>query len=310
MLNFNVREFKKPWTPDTRKCINLKLHLFILFFIGITAFACAGEIQSGSGEDILTGPDLLLNYHPKANQANTVDCFMYFIPLTSPATLTITTTPETTFSASITSWQATQKGNSVHVECDFEVTGQGDYSASYDPEEMIRNRLAEEGNPKEITKLLEWIRLGGPCLGRINGHGKIVNGTIQMESVEVSFNRDNSKSPVEVSMYDVPRKRGEFLFENRKNAQVARVNCLKFKRDKDGSPRMSVEIDSLKKKESKEGMFSRLTAMIANVLSTSTPIEPVGNTTMMNFGTALYKKQPVFTFPYAPNIKTNQLSKL
>ena len=56
-------------------------------------------------------------------------------------------------------------------------------------------------------------------------------------------------------------------------------------------------------------MFSRLTAIIANALFTSTPIAQTGNETMMDFGTALYKKQPVFTFPYASNIKTGQLSK-
>lgn len=235
---------------------------------------------------------------------------MYFVPLTSLTSLAVTTEPDTTFSAGITSWKTQQHSDVVRVQCDFQITGEGVYCASYCPQEMIRNQLGKKPDAKEITKLLEWIRLDGSCLGRIDGYGKIVNGNIQMERVEISFDRDNSNSPVEVSMYDVRKKNGTFLFENRTNCLVARVNSLKFKQDEDGTPRMSVEIASIKKHKGVEGIFSRLTAVIANVFFTSTPIAPTGNATMMDFGTALYKKQSVFTFPHASNIKSDQLSKL
>ena len=218
--------------------------------------------------------------------------------------------PGTTFSANIISWKRRQNGKTVHVECDFEITGEGSYSAMYDSNEMIQKhfRHKKKGKTKEIPRLLEWIRLSGSCKGRIEGVGTVEGDDVQMHSIEVSFNRDNTKSPVEVSIYDVPRKKGQFLYTNRKNCQVARVNALKFQRDEDGSPRMSVEIASVKKANSKEGFFSHLTAMIANILSTSTTVAPVGNTTMMDFGTALYQKQPAFTFPKAANIKQLQTS--
>jgi hypothetical protein len=81
----------------------------------------------------------------------------------------------------------------------------------------------------DYTQLLEWIRLNGPCLGRIQGIGQIVNQTIKMEFIEVVFNRNNMLSPVEVSIYDIPCVNGEFLYENRYNCKIARINSLTFK---------------------------------------------------------------------------------
>ncbi len=270
----------------------------------------AGVVHADASADSLTGPRLRLDYTDAAAASNPVDCFMYFVPLTSPTPVAVTTAAGTTFRARISSWNTTRHGSTVDVTCDFEVLGDGDYRASYVPEELIQYRLGDKQRPGELTKMLEWIRVDGPCLGRIEGKGEIINGEIVMESVEISFNRNKSRSPVQVSIYDIPNIRGQFLFKNRKNCQVARINSLTFKRENDGSPRMSVELDAVKKPHEKEGLFSRLTAIIANVLSTSTPIHPVGNETMMNFGTALYKKDPVFNFPYAENIKESRVSKL
>jgi hypothetical protein len=258
--------------------------------------------------EILTGPELHLDYRPQAGLTNPVDCFMYFVPLTSPTSMTITTAPGTTFVAGLTSWKTERKDDAIHVQCDFQIIGEGVYCASYNPQEMIYNQLVKNQNAKEATELLEWIRLDGPCLGRIEGFGKVVNNVIQMENVEVIFNRDNSKSPVVVSIYDVPSKDGKFLFENRTHCLVARVNSLTFKRNNDRTPRMSVEIASLTRYNEKEGVISRITAMIVNVFSTTSAITPIGNTAMMDFGATLYQKQPRFTFPYASNIKTAQVS--
>ena len=284
----------------------VKKTVYILLVLSITLVSMAQGIQSQTTENLVTGPELQLGYQSQDGLSNPVDNFMYFVPLTSPTSVMVSTEPGTTFSANITSWKRRQNGNTVYVECDFEITGSGAYSALYDSNEMINKNLVQDKkqDAKELTKLLEWIRLGGPCLGRIEGVGAVDGENIRMESIEVSFNRDGSKSPVEVSIYDVPRKKGQFLYANRRNCQVARVNALKFKRNDDGTPRMSVEIASVKKADSKEGFFSHLTAMIANILSTSTTVAPVGNTTMMDFGTALYEKRPAFTFPKAANIKT------
>lgn len=282
----------------------MKISLFtiVLLLTAMTLSCYADAPQTGTSHKLLAGPALRLDYDPDSIPTNPVDCFMYFVPLTSPTSVLVKTDPGSTFRASITSWETKQRGKKVRVECDFEVTGQGDYRAIYIAEEMIRHSLRGKNKTKEITRLLEWIQLDGPCLGRIEGYGKVVNGQIQMESVEVCFTRNNSKSPVQVSIYDIPRINGEFLFENRTNCQVARVNALRFKCEDDETPRMSVEIATLTKAEEKEGIFSRLTAMIANILMTSTPVAPVGNSTMMDFGVALYEKDPVFRFPVAVNL--------
>lgn len=282
----------------------MNMKLYILLLLSLTALSWSQAIQSQT-MDLQTGPELLLDYQPGTNQSNPVDCFMYFVPLTSPTSVTVKTEPGTTFSANITSWNRIQNGKTIHVECNFDITGKGGYAAVYDADEMISKRLATEKNAddtREITKMLEWIRLSGPCQGRIQAIGKVVSNEVRMDRIEVSFNRGSTQSPVEVSIYDVPNKKGQFLYANRKNCQVARINSLTFNRTDDGSPRMSVEIASLKKAKTKEGFFSHLTAMIANILSTSTSVAPVGNATMMDFGTALYEKQPAFTFPKAANI--------
>ncbi len=288
----------------------MKTKLYILLMIAATA-AGYTHGQQVSSEEGATGPCLSLNYHPNLpGQSNPVDCFMYFVPLTSLTSVTVSTAPETTFSANITSWKTEERGKTVRVKCNFEITGDGNYSASYNPEEMIKNQLLRKKNPGEITKLLDSICITGSCKGRIEGIGKVNGDSILMEQVEVSFNRDNTESPVEISIYDISKENGTFLYENRTNCQVARVNSLTFKQDKNGNPSMSVEIASLKKAKAKEGVFSKLTAMIANILLTSTPVDPVGNATLMDFSTALYKKKPMFVFPYADNIKMRQVSKL
>jgi hypothetical protein len=66
---------------------------------------------------------------------------------------------------------------------------------------------------------------------------------------------------------------------------------------------MAVELASVKKAHEQEGFLSGLTAFIANILNTSTPVSTIGNTTMMDFGLALYHKKQAFTFPAASNFK-------
>lgn len=287
-----------------------KFVVITILLLLISPVAIAQGNQKSVSFQGITGPTLSLNYNADG-QSNPVDCFMYFIPLTSPTNVSIEIEPGTCFQAKLTSWNTRQTGDKVSVECDFEVDGTGCYTTRYDPDEMIRQALGNaEKNPKQITKLLDWIRLDSACKGTVEGSGKMVNNKVEMDTIKFTFNREGSKSPVEVCIYDVPRKSGKFEYTNRKNSQVARVNCLKFKRAGDEKPKMSVEIASIKKEQEKENIFSCLTAAIANILSTSTPVARIGNDTMLDFGEALYNKEEAFTFPHAENIKGTQLSKL
>ena len=267
----------------------------------------AKTVENDSYSQLMTGPTLQLNYDSKTKQ-NPVYNFMYFIPLTSPTSVSVEMAEGTTFTAHLTSWEKKQVKNTVFVECDFKVVGKGAYSVIYDPNEMIGtkiNRKEYDKGDKKIDTLLEWIRLDGPCLGHVKAVGTVDGDNVQMDSILVSFNRDGTKSPVQVSIYDILRKDNTFEYENRSNCQVARINTIKFQRT-EKSPEMSVEIASLTKGKGKEGFMSHLTAFVANILSTSTPISEVGNDTMMDFGLALYEKQDLFVFPRALNVKEKE----
>lgn len=274
---------------------------FLTLTMCLSSFAA---VKTPSGVSGKTGPTLKLAYNHDENSYNRVDEFMYFVPLTSPTSIITAIQSNTTLNATVTSWETEQTNGEAFVKCDFKISGEGAYTAFYDPNEMIRDcQKAEKSNPKQITELLEWIRVSGSCLGHIEGKGKVIGGTIKMEYIEVQFNDEDLVSPVEVGIYDVRRVHGAYLFKNRTNCRVARINSLKFKQCTDGSPRMSVELASIKKVDEGEGFFSKLTAMIANILSTSTPVSRIGNATMMDFGQALYHKEQAFTFPLASNFK-------
>lgn len=250
-----------------------------------------------------TGPTLKLSYGQGEDATNPVDAFMYFVPLTSPTSIVISTSSNTTLNATVTSWQTKQSGDKAFVSCDFKISGEGVYWAFYDPNEMIESFVKDKTNPKEYTKFLEWIRVSGACLGHIKAEGKVAGESVRMDYIEIQFNGKNTHSPVEVSIYDIPCVDGEYFYANRNNCRIARINSLIFKQSTSSTPRMSVELGSIKKAEGKEGFLSGLTAMIANMLSTSTPVSTVGNATMMEFGQALYAKQQAFTFPAASNFK-------
>jgi len=279
--------------------LNGNLRLFCLV-IGIFCATTFG--QGPTPRETASGPTLKLSYSAERKHLNPVDAFMYFVPLTSPTSVVSSTEAGTTLSAAVTSWKTRQEKGKVYLECNFQVSGSGSYCAFYDPNEMIQ-MFDKQNNAKhrELTRLLEWIRLSGPCLGQIKGVGKMVGSEVEMEYIEVLFNRQNTVSPVEVSIYDIPAVKGAFAYDNRRNCKIARINSLSFSQCDDGIPRMSVELASVKKANENEGFFSGLTAMLANILSTSTPVSLVGNATMMEFGRALYEKQNAFTFPRAEN---------
>ncbi|MCE5186980.1 MAG: hypothetical protein LLF76_12730 [Planctomycetaceae bacterium] len=233
-----------------------------------------------------------------------MDAFMYFVPLTSPTSIVIATQSNNTLRAKVTSWKTEQADGKAYVECDFTISGDGSYCAFYDPNEMIQDCSHENGpEASEYPELLEWIRLSGSCLGHIRAVGKVAGNSVKMERIEVRFNYRGTQSPVEVSIYDVPRVDGEFLYANRRNCRIARINSLQFKQCSNGLPRMSVQLASIRKAHRRDGFLSGLTAMIANLLSTTTPVSTIGNATMMEFAKALYEKEQAFTFPQARNFK-------
>ena len=249
------------------------------------------------------GPTLLLDYQPAETFKNPVDAFMYFVPLNSLTGVRTEINPGTTFTAGVVNWQLKkERKEAFTLSCDFEITGQGLYKVIYDPVEMIDLVQTKHPKDKTQTNLLDWIQFNGDCKGRIEASGYGQGDHAVIQEVTVSFTRDGSKSPVLIAIYDIPSVNGKFLYANKQNNTVARVNTLTFKRS-EKSPRMNVEIASLNKADRSENWISSLTAMFANLVLHPMPISEIGSETMMDFGLALYRKKTDFTFPAAETLR-------
>jgi hypothetical protein len=280
------------------------------FLFGLTAASTTQQVTETSA--VCTGPTLQLNYTPSEQLQNTVDAFMYFVPLNSLSAVSTETDPNTSFAAGIINWNRKDfRNNTFTLTCDFEITGSGLYKVVYDPGEMINLVARKHRKDKKLTGLLDWIQFDGACKGRIEAKGKNQGKDTFIEEVVISFNRDGQRSPVTIAIYDIPRVDKRFDYSNRQNSTLARVNTLTFRRSED-DPRMNVEIATVSKPQETEGFFSSLTAMFANLLLSAQPVSAVGNDTMLDFGLALYHKKPEFTFPVAealrPSLASAQVS--
>jgi len=250
-----------------------------------------------------SGPTLFLDYQPAEQFQNPVDAFMYFVPLNSLSGVRTEINPNTTFTAGVVNWQYTPgRKDNFTLSCDFEITGAGLYTVTYDPAEMIDMVHQRYPNNKTLTNLLDWIRFEGDCKGRIEASGCGQGNAAVINEVTVSFTRDGSKSPVVIAIYDVSDDNRQFRYADKINCIVARVNTLTFKRS-EKSPRMGIELASLKKANQSEGWFSSLTAMLANLVLPPMPISEIGHHTMLDFGLALYQKKSSFTFPVAKTLR-------
>lgn len=275
----------------------LKYGCLLLIIVGIGA---AEETTSPPAP--ATGPTLQLDYTPEQLE-NPVDAFMYFVPLISLTAVSTEMDPDTTFSSGVINRQHRMlRRNRFVLTCDFEITGSGMYRVVYDPDEMIEQASGKETDKRVLTNLLNWIRFDGPCQGRIEANGTMRDGTAEVDTVTVSFNRNSRQSPVTIAIYDVPRIDGGYHFADRRNDTIARVNTLTFERGGD-SPKMDVELASVHGQDSSEGLLSSIRAMFANWLLSALPISEVGNETMLDFGLALYHKEREFTFPIAETLR-------
>ncbi|NLK42417.1 MAG: hypothetical protein GX298_10245 [Planctomycetes bacterium] len=273
--------------------------------IGLALVVCAASARSArtvDAEPPAAGPTLELGYRAES-LPNTVDSFMYFVPLTSLTAVSTTTDPNTNFTAGIVSRRCENKRNNrFDVSCDFEIVGSGLYRVMYDPVEMINLVSNGQTDKRCLKNLLDWIQIDGPCLGRVQAQGYAKDDEVVVEKVTVSFTRDGQKSPVSIALYDVPRKNNRYDYANRENPVAARVNTLTFSRS-EKEPRMSVEVASVQKAGASEGMLSSIKAMFANLLLAPLPVSVVGNKTMLDFGQALYLKKTAFTFPVAETLR-------
>jgi len=271
-----------------------------------------GDVASGAsvaaGDNALArnvGPTVKLSYSKEALDTNSISSFMYFVPLIARTLVERQTSAGNDQKVSVISYEREIGAKSFHVACEFEIRGTGFHKDTFDPAGAIATRIGELAKDEPITHALDYITFEGEGLGRIEVEGTISGSVETVTEVDLQFNVGGRKSPVTIGLYDIKPMDGQYTYEHRSNEVVARVNTLAFKKT-DTSPRMGVTVASITKAAASDGFFARIKGAIANLFIKPPKISKLGNDTMLNFGLAIRKQEPEFTFPTATNIKEDK----
>ncbi len=262
---------------------------------------CVAEVNTD-----LDGPSVLLGYSEADFQKNPISSFMYFVPLIAPTLVDNISSADNEQQVGIISYQKKLSSKSFYLACEFKMFGNGFHKNTFDHQGMIALHIGELKKGQTLTGTLDYIKFEGEGFGRIEVRGTVDGASYTVTAVDVQFNAQGQKSPVTVGLYDVAPIDGQYKYENRSNMVVARVNTLSFKKT-DAAPRMGIKVASVSSKDGKEGFFSAIKGLIANLIINPTGIDKLGNETMLNFGHALLDKESAFTFPKAKNIKETKI---
>lgn len=249
----------------------------------------------------IDGPTILLGYSREAFKKNPISSFMYFVPLISPTRVDRETSVDNQQQVGIISYEKKVTSNSFTVVCEFAIVGEGFHRNLFDPAGMIAVHSAELKKGQSLTNTLDYINFEGEGFGRIEVTGTMTDSVPTVTEVDVQFNARGHRSPVTIGLYDIKPQDGQYRYENRSNQIVARVNTLIFK--KSGTdPRMGIKVASIGKGTDPDGFWATIKGKIANLLIKPTPVDKLGNDTMLDFGYAMLEQKPEFTFPLAKNI--------
>lgn len=266
--------------------------------------AIADPNDPNVGEPDIAGPTLLLGYSKETFQSNPIASFMYFVPLIAPTQVDNISSVNNTQEVGIISHILKADSRSFRLVCEFEISGTGFHENTFDPAGMIAAHTEELKKGQTLTHMLDYIKFDGQGLGVIEVKGRLIDSETIVTEVNMQFNANGRQSPVTIGLYDIKPVDGQYRYENRSNRVVARVNTLAFK-ETEKTPKMGIKVASISKSEEAEGFWSRLRGAIANLLIEPPKIEELGNTTMLEFGQTLVRKDSTFTFPIAKNIKEN-----
>jgi hypothetical protein len=252
--------------------------------------------QTVKGEN---GPTIALGYSADDIKKNPVPAFMYFVPLISPVPVQRETSADNNEMGWVVSYNK-KDGDSktFYASCEFKMVGKGFHTVIFDHNGMI---VRNTDDLQEGRRILDYIRFDGQGTGLFEVSGTITDSNETVMEVDVSFNYGDEKSPVSVGLYNVKLVDGKYKYENRYDELIARVNKLVFKRT-DGDPRLEIVVASVRKKTDEEGIMSNFVGMIANFFIKPLAVDKKGNDAMLDFGYAMFKKKPQFTFPKAANI--------
>ncbi len=252
-----------------------------------------------------TGPTVKLDYGGGGLEENPIDKFMYFVPLISPVTIETEKTDGNNQHAELTGYESKIDDDSFYVRCGFEMKGKGSFYNYFTPRGVIKQgtRNFKDKN-KPLENVIRYIRFDDDGFGSVDVRGKISGNVGIVTQVTVNFNERNTPSPVKVGLYSVKPEDGEYKYENRYNEIVARINALKFQRTRN-TPKMAIDVAAIGDEKSTSGFWASLKGAIANMFIKPLDIEPLGNDTMLDFGLALFRQEPYFTFPKAENLKAS-----
>ena len=228
---------------------------------------------------------------------------MYFVPLISTTLVDCQASENNQQVSSILAYRRENESGRFRVVCEFDHKGAGSYTCTYEPNSMVvfQQSITKPGKP--MKNILDYIKLEGDGFGWMEVKGQTVKGEPEVREVRIHFNGKGSKSPVTIGLYDIEPRNGVYEYANRSNPIVARVNMLTFRKTPaEDKPTMLVEVASIVAANKKEGFWGNLVGALANLFIPPVEIDKDGNDAMIQFGYALLKGQPTFTFPRAKNL--------
>lgn len=252
------------------------------------------------------GPTVRLSYGPKTLETSRMSSFMYFVPLISPVAVGRETGVRNDQRVAVVSYDRRVTSKSFCVTCEFEMLGDGFTRYLFDPTGMIATRAAALTKGDTLANVLEYIHFEGTGFGSLRIRGSVDDGVETVREVDLRFNERGRRSPVTIGLYDVKCDDGRYRYENRCDELVARVNTLTFKRS-EKPPRMDITVASIGRKKA-GGFFGQVKGALTNLFLKPVSVDPRGNDAMLQFGYALLRQEPAFTFPKAGNLKEFQIA--
>ena len=267
-------------------------------------WALLSGIPCGLAAETVTGPTLRLDYGVGGQGVNPVSDFMYFVPLISPEHVMLATNLGNTQCARVVTFTNRITGKAFSATCEFEFTGNGRQRDTFEHVVGIQRHEKQLKTTHLLAHQLSAITVDGVGSGIVEIQGAFTNGHYEVNEVKLRFNAHGRSSPVSINLHDIRLRDGAYVYENE---TVARVNALLFRRST-GHPKMEVTLASLLHKDAPKSAWSsfigELKGAAANMMLPPLNVEPEGEQAMLDFGLALVTKQPTYTFPFAPRLKT------
>ena len=258
-------------------------------------------VKSAADSNDSNGPTVMLSYDGLKPIKNPSSSFMYFVPLITPTHVDMEISPDNQQQAWFLSYNKKVTKKTFYVSGDFEMRGNGSFNNILDNNEVIANFPEEIKKGDPIKNALDFIKFEGEGIGRVEARGTIDDSNETVTEVKIHFNV-GGRSPITIGLYCVDPENGQYNYSKRYNELVARAAILTFKKS-EGEPRMGVTVASVNKAAKPNSYIGKIKGFIANFFIEPVKISRLGNDTMLNFGYALLKQKPSFTFPKATNIK-------